>query len=60
MMPDSQRAILELENVSMNYEASNSSFSSGVHHVLDSVSIKLLEGETLGLIGNNGCGKTRR
>ncbi|GAB3282139.1 ABC transporter ATP-binding protein [Parahaliea aestuarii] len=51
-------AILELDGVYLNYSAGKNHFSEGVHHVLEDVSLTLTEGETLGVIGRNGCGKT--
>jgi len=50
--------MLELDNVSHSYRTGRKSFDSGTHHVLDQVSLKLYEGETLGIIGRNGVGKT--
>ena len=50
--------ILELRNVSLSYQEGRSRFDHGSRHVLDSVSMVLHEGETLGVIGKNGCGKT--
>jgi lipopolysaccharide transport system ATP-binding protein len=50
--------MLELFDVSMSFRSKKSSFENGLHHVLDSVSLKLHEGETLGVVGENGCGKT--
>ena len=50
--------MLELFDVSMSFRSKKSTFENGLHHVLDSVSLKLHEGETLGVIGENGCGKT--
>lgn len=50
--------MLELDNIVLNYRTGKNSFEHGVHHVLDGVSLSLYEGETLGVIGNNGCGKT--
>lgn len=51
-------AMLELENVSLSYHSGKKSFDHGTHHVLNEVSLQLYEGETLGIIGRNGVGKT--
>lgn len=50
--------MLELDNVSHSYRTGGKSFDDGTHHVLNQVSMKLYEGETLGIIGRNGVGKT--
>jgi len=50
--------MLELDTVSLNFRSSKGTFDHGVHHVLDAVSFKLYENETLGIIGRNGVGKT--
>jgi lipopolysaccharide transport system ATP-binding protein len=50
--------MLELQDVSLSFRTSKGTFDHGVHHVLDSVSFKLYENETLGIIGRNGVGKT--
>jgi len=50
--------MLELVNVSLSYQVGKATFDRGVHHVLDDVSLKLYKGETLGIIGTNGVGKT--
>lgn len=50
--------MIELENVSHSYQSKRKSFDHGVHHVLNQVSLQLYEGETLGIIGRNGVGKT--
>ncbi len=55
---DSRRVMLELRNVSHSFHARKDSFEHGVHKVLDGVSLKVMEGETLGIIGRNGAGKT--
>ncbi|MEH6591036.1 MAG: ABC transporter ATP-binding protein [Halioglobus sp.] len=55
---DGRRLILELKQVTLNYYSGKKTFDHGVHKVLDGVSLKLYEGETLGVIGRNGCGKT--
>lgn len=51
-------AMLELDNVSLSYHSGKKSFDHGTHHVLNEVSLQLYEGETLGIIGRNGVGKT--
>ena len=48
--------MLELCHVSLSYGKKTG--HKGVHQVLDSVSLRLYQGETLGIIGENGCGKT--
>ncbi|RLQ21220.1 ATP-binding cassette domain-containing protein [Seongchinamella sediminis] len=50
--------MLELRDVSLGFQSSKGTFDDGVHHVLDRVSFKLYENETLGIIGRNGVGKT--
>ncbi|MCB1706601.1 MAG: ABC transporter ATP-binding protein [Halioglobus sp.] len=50
--------MLELDNVSLSYHSGRKSFDHGTHHVLNEVSLQLYEGETLGIIGRNGVGKT--
>ena len=58
MAEDHKPVMLELHNVSLNFESSKGTFDDGVHHILDDVSLKLYENETLGIIGRNGVGKT--
>lgn len=53
-----RNVMLELRDVSLNFRSGKGTFDDGVHHVLDSVSFKLYENETLGIIGRNGVGKT--
>jgi lipopolysaccharide transport system ATP-binding protein len=50
--------MLELNTVSLSYGSKKTSFEHGVHRVLDEVSLTLRQGETLGVIGRNGSGKT--
>jgi lipopolysaccharide transport system ATP-binding protein len=50
--------VLELNEVSLSYHAGGKAFDHGRHHVLQDVSMKLYEKETLGIIGRNGVGKT--
>ena len=50
--------MLEMDEVSLFYEAGRDNFEAGKHKVLDSISFALRENETLGIIGRNGVGKT--
>ncbi len=50
--------MLALEDVSLSYHSRPKSFDHGSHHVLDNVSLEVFEGETLGIIGRNGVGKS--
>ena len=58
MSDDNRGVMLELNKVSLSYRSRKTTFEHGVHRVLDEVSLKLYQGETLGVIGRNGCGKT--
>lgn len=58
MASDERKVMLELQEVSLDFRSSKGSFDHGVHHVLDRVSFKLHENETLGIVGRNGVGKT--
>ncbi|MEP1472116.1 MAG: ABC transporter ATP-binding protein [Halieaceae bacterium] len=55
---DDRRVMLQLDEVYLSYHSSKATFDHGVHRVLDGVSLQLFEGETLGIIGRNGVGKT--
>jgi ABC-type polysaccharide/polyol phosphate transport system ATPase subunit len=50
--------MLELVDVSHHYLARKDSFDHGLHHVLNRVSLSVMQGDTLGIIGRNGAGKT--
>lgn len=50
--------MLEMIDVSHSYNARRANFEKGLHRVLDGVSLKLLRGQTLGILGRNGAGKT--
>lgn len=58
MGQEDREVMLELQEVSLNFRTRKGTFDHGVHHVLDKVSFKLYENETLGIIGRNGVGKT--
>ena len=48
-----ERAMIEVDDISLSY-------GTGKHRrtILDSVSLRVAEGETLGIIGESGCGKS--
>lgn len=50
--------MLELVDVSHSYHARRANYEKGLHRVLDGVSLKLYRGQTLGILGRNGAGKT--
>ncbi|WP_116368289.1 ABC transporter ATP-binding protein [Parahaliea mediterranea] len=58
VMGSHRPVLLELDNVTLDYRSSKDTYDQGVHHVLDRVSLRLYENETLGIIGRNGVGKT--
>ena len=58
MSDNKKRVMIELDNVSHSYHSRKKTFDHGTHHVLNQVSLQLYEGETLGIIGRNGVGKT--
>jgi len=53
-----RKVMLELKNVSLSFQAGKKTFDDGTHHVLNDVSMRVYEGETLGIMGRNGVGKT--
>ncbi len=58
MSADQREIMLEMGQVCLSFRTGSASFAQGRHEVLDRVSLKLIRGETLGVIGRNGCGKT--
>ena len=52
--------LLEVSNLKTYFNTDNSWFSSKTNVVkaVDAISLKIYEGETLGLVGESGCGKT--
>jgi oligopeptide/dipeptide ABC transporter ATP-binding protein len=52
--------LLEVEHLKLFYPVRGGSFgkSHGLVHAVDDVSFTMSEGETLGLVGESGCGKT--
>ncbi len=53
-------ALLEVRNLTKHYPVRKGVFSqvSGHVHAVDDVSFRIAEGETLGLVGESGCGKS--
>jgi lipopolysaccharide transport system ATP-binding protein len=58
MAEPSRQLMLKLESVSLAFKAGRASYAQGVHKVLDGLDLELYRGETLGIIGRNGVGKT--
>jgi lipopolysaccharide transport system ATP-binding protein len=58
MSVSNHQVMLSLDKVSLSYHTGRKTFDHGVHRVLDEVSMDLYEGETLGIMGRNGVGKT--
>ena len=58
MSGNERNVLLKLDEVSLSYRSKRTSFEHGQHKVLDRVSLELYQGETLGIIGRNGVGKT--
>jgi len=59
-MPDPASALISLRNVALSYRRQKSIFSHEKTRIwaLEDVSFEVREGEKLGLIGRNGCGKS--
>ncbi len=56
--PADKKLLMEFDRVSLSFRTKRSIFDHGQHHVLNDISLKLHQGETLGVIGRNGCGKS--
>ena len=60
MNPNPQAVLLEVRRLTVHYPVRKGIFGrvSGQVHAADEVSFRIAEGETLGLVGESGCGKS--
>jgi oligopeptide/dipeptide ABC transporter ATP-binding protein len=55
---DNQRLLLDIRNLSKHYNIRNNFFKMQALKAIDNVSFGIYHGETLGIVGESGCGKT--
>ena len=58
--PKMSEYMIEVNNLKMHFPVRGGIFrrKTGAVHAVDGISLKVREGETLGLVGESGCGKT--
>ena len=57
-MSEERRVLLEIENLRKYFPVKNGLFHKKYVQAVESVSFSIFRGETLGLVGESGCGKT--
>lgn len=57
-IPNKCEVVLYAQDISLSYRKRKSFFRHDTHQVLNSITFEINRGETIGIIGRNGCGKS--
>ena len=59
-MPKTDMVLLEVKGLTKHFPVRQKAFRhrKGMVKAVDGIDMRILEGETLGLVGESGCGKT--
>ena len=59
-LEDERKPIIKVDNLKVYYPVTNMAFQKNQQqvHAVDEVSFDIMEGETLGIVGESGCGKS--
>ncbi|MCR4692111.1 MAG: ATP-binding cassette domain-containing protein [Lachnospiraceae bacterium] len=55
---NNQAPLLQVKNLKQYFQLNNGFFSNQILKAVDDISFDIMKGETLGLVGESGCGKT--